>query len=105
MAEIEEALKGTKPFGMTFVRSHYIRVSTNVFQIVKHLNELAPGKYEALNERFKEIQKKVNPFVFPKSTLKDGPLVLPLQEVDKNLADQVGSKIANLGEIANQMQV
>ena len=31
MAEIEEALKGTQPFGMTFVRERCTRASTNVY--------------------------------------------------------------------------
>ena len=105
MAEMEEAVKGSRPFGMTFVRSHCIRASTNVFQIVKHLNELAPNKYEALYERFKEIQKKINQYISPKKVFKEGPLVLPLREVDKNLTDQVGSKIANLGEVRNRLHL
>jgi len=105
MAEMEEALKGTVPFGMTFVRSHCTTISINVFQIVKHLNELAHGKYEALYGRFNEIQDTINQFILPKSTLKKGPLVLPVKEVDKDLADQVGSKIANLGEIKNRIKI
>lgn len=105
MAEMEEALKGTEPFGMRFVRSHCTRVSTSVFQMVKHLNELAPDKYEALYVKFKEIQGKINPYLVSKRSLKEGPLVLPLQEIDKNFADQVGGKIANLGEIKNRLNI
>ena len=40
MAEIESALRGLTPFGMHFVRSRSTTVSINVFQMVKHLNEL-----------------------------------------------------------------
>ncbi|HUU81737.1 MAG TPA: PEP/pyruvate-binding domain-containing protein [Acidobacteriota bacterium] len=105
MAEMEAALKGTWPFGMNFVRSRCTGVSTNVFQIAKHLNELAPGKYEVLYERFKEIQKKINPFIRPRSIPGDGPLLIPFQEVDKTMADQVGSKLANLGEISKQIHL
>ncbi|MEJ2725522.1 MAG: PEP/pyruvate-binding domain-containing protein, partial [Deltaproteobacteria bacterium] len=103
MAEMEEALKGTWPFGMTFVRSRCTRVSTNVFQIAKHLNDLAPGKYEVLYHRFKDIQVKINPYIRPRSVSLEGPTVIPLQEVDKTMADQVGSKLANLGEIGNRI--
>jgi pyruvate,water dikinase len=52
MAEMEEALKGAIPFGMTFVQVRLIGVSTSVWQIIKHLNDLAPGKYESLYEKF-----------------------------------------------------
>lgn len=103
MAEMEEALKGTWPFGMSFVRSRCTSVSTSVFQIVKNLNDLAPGKYGALFGRFKEIQMKINPFISPHLLLRDGALVKPLREVDKSMADLVGSKMANLAEIGKQV--
>lgn len=105
MAEMEDALRGTWPFGMSFVRSRSTSVSTNVFQIVRHLNELREGKYESLYGRFKEIQKDINPFIYPKTATKEGPLVLPLRDVDRDMADQAGSKLANLGEIRNRLQL
>jgi pyruvate,water dikinase len=103
MAEMEEALRGTWPFGMTFVRSRCTRVSTSVFQIAKNMNDLSPGKYEVLYDRFKDIQIKINPYIRPRSVSREGPMVIPLQEVDKTMADQVGSKLANLGEIGKEM--
>ena len=103
MAEMEEALKGTWPFGMSFVRSRCTSVSTSVFQIVKNLNDLAPGKYSALLLRFKEIQMNINPYIRPPQLSHDGALVKPLREVDKSMADLVGSKMANLAEIGRQV--
>ncbi|MBW2615237.1 MAG: pyruvate, water dikinase [Deltaproteobacteria bacterium] len=105
MAEMEEALGGGQPFGMNFVQARLTGVSTSVWQIIKHLNDLAPGKYEALYGQFKEIQKKINQYVQRKSLGEEGPLVLPLDSVDKDMADQVGSKVANLGEIRNRIQL
>ena len=105
MAEMEEALGGGQPFGMTFVQARLTGVSTSVWQIIKHLNDLAPEKYAALYGQFKEIQKKINPYVQHKSLGEEGPLVLPLNSVNKDMADQVGSKVANLGEIRNRIQL
>jgi pyruvate, water dikinase len=105
MAEMEAALKGTWPFGMHFVRSRCTRVSTDVFQIVKNLNDLTPEKYKALFTRFKEIQMRINPFIRPKSLSLQGPFTIPMEQVDKSTTDQVGSKLANLGEIRKQFNV
>ncbi len=104
MAEIEEALQGSRPFGMPYVLSRCTSVSTSVWQIVQNLNELAPGgEYEELYEKFKEIQKRINPFVQRKTSSKEGPLVIPLADVDMDAADLVGEKMANLGEIKNRI--
>jgi pyruvate,water dikinase len=105
MAEIDEALKGTQPFGMNFVKSRCTLVAINVWQIVEHLNELAPGKYQELFERFREIQKRINPSLRSKHLSKEGPLVISFEEVDNSLVDTVGSKIANLGEIRNRLDL
>jgi pyruvate,water dikinase len=105
MSEMENALRGTQPFGMTFVRARCTRVSTSVWQIVKHLTELAPGKYEELFERFKDIQRQINPFLNHHVSLKSGPLVIPLPSINKDMFDQVGSKLANLGEIGTRMKL
>ncbi len=105
MVDIEEALRGNRPFGMRFVRSCCTRVSKSVFQIIKHLNSLAPGKYEVLYERFKDIQAGINLSLQPRSQENGGPLVLPLSESRRELADLAGPKMANLGELRNRLKV
>jgi pyruvate,water dikinase len=105
MAEMEEALKGTRPFGMSFVFARCTSVATNVWQIVKNLNELAPGKYEALFARFKEIQLKINPYIQRPDVKGEGPLIIPLHQIDASLTDRVGGKMANMGEIGNRLNL
>lgn len=105
MAEMEEGLRGTKPFGMNFVRSRCTAVSTSVWQIAKNLNDLAPGKYEGLYDRFKEIQLRINPFLAHSDAAREGPLVISLDDMDTETADQVGGKMANLGEIRNRLSM
>ncbi|MDA8139346.1 MAG: PEP-utilizing enzyme [Desulfobacteraceae bacterium] len=105
MSEIERALQGSTPFGMHFVRSQCTRISTDVFQIIKHINALAPNKYSVLFERFKEIQHQLNPFVHPSTCEIKGPLVMPMATVDRGSADQTGPKMANLAEVAKQLQL
>lgn len=105
MAEVEEALTGHRPFGMTFIQSRCTAVSTNVWKIVKTLNDLAPGKYEGLFERFREIQRNINQCLLPKMSVQEGPLVLPLEEADKDRVDLVGGKLANLGEVKKKIHL
>jgi pyruvate,water dikinase len=80
-------------------------VITHVWQITKCLNDLAPGKYAALQERFKSIREQINRIVGAAVRGKEGRLVLPLGEVTRALTDQVGGKMANLGEIRQRAGV
>ena len=103
MSEVEAALAGSQSFGMTFVRSRLTRISTSVFAVVRHMNELAPQGYGALLERFKEIQRQINPHVRVREAPTEGPLVMALGEVRPDQADLVGAKMANLAEICRRV--
>ncbi len=107
MAILEETLRSTKPYGLTHMRSLCTQIATHVFQLIKYLDDLAPGKYDALHQRFKEIQERINSSLSPSKPVIDekGKLVLPMNAVRSELADQVGGKIANLGEIGNALGI
>jgi pyruvate,water dikinase len=103
MSEMEETLRGSRPFGMSFVRANATAISVNVFRIVKNLDELAPKQYLELYARFQEIQDRINRELTQRDFLPADRLVYSLGEVDKTMADQVGGKMANLGEIKNRI--
>lgn len=103
MTDLEKALEGSQPFGMSFVRSNCTAVSVNVFRIIKHLDELAPGKYRELYASFKQIQDNINSTLAYKKTFGGTKLVMPLSEVTKDLLDEVGAKMANVATIKNEM--
>jgi pyruvate, water dikinase len=105
MADIEEALHGTRPFGMAFVRAACTSVAVNVFAMVRHIEKLAPGRYNELFTRFDVIQKAIDAILTRRKPVADERLVIPLDAVTKELADCVGSKMANLGEIRNSLKV
>jgi pyruvate,water dikinase len=103
MAEIEETLRGTRPFGITFVRARCTRMATQVWQMIRHLDDLAPGKYAPLRDRFRTIQDRINPFLGPQTRPTSGQLVLPLRDITAASTDDVGGKMASLGEVRNRV--
>ena len=103
MAEIEDALQGHRPFGMAFVRSCVTTVTVNVYQMVENLQRLAPAKYDALRERFDAISRAVEARLCCQRQIRDRRLVIGLEDVDKDMVDLVGSKMANLGELKNKL--
>src|SRR3989337_3449306 len=60
MSEMEETLRGSRPFGMSFLRANATAISVNEFRIIKNLDELAPKQYLELYSRFKEIQDRIH---------------------------------------------
>lgn len=103
MAEMETTLHGQRSFGMTFVRSHATAACVNVFALIRSLNELAGNKYQALVPIFQGIRENIEAVLNRRSTPPLSELVLPLNRVTKEMADGVGSKMANLGEITRAL--
>ncbi len=103
MAEIDEALLGTRTFGMHFVRSRCTQVTTSVLAVIRHLDGLAQGSYAGLQERFYEIQGRIRESLEPGSRPELGPMVLPLSGVGSGQAAHVGAKMARLGELRNRI--
>nr|WP_279343358.1 PEP/pyruvate-binding domain-containing protein [Fundidesulfovibrio terrae] len=88
---------------MSFVRSQATAASVNVFRIVKHLSEIAPGKYDSLFERLKDIQAQIAAVLDRQPHSEATELTLPLEAVGRETSDQVGSKMANLGDIMTRV--
>ena len=106
MAELEKAMTGNLPFGMKFIRSRTMGAYTRVYQIVKHLHALAPGKYKALSERLEAIRQTLESILVTHRPVDSSdPLVIPFSVLDKTYADQAGMKMASIGEIANRMHL
>ncbi|MEA4856963.1 MAG: PEP/pyruvate-binding domain-containing protein [Solidesulfovibrio sp.] len=102
MSEMEEALNGRRAFGMAFIRAHSTAASVNVYKIVEHLNAIAPGKYAALYNRIKDIQRRIGECWHHGGDDETSALVIPLEQAGRDLADQVGGKMAGLGEIVRR---
>lgn len=104
MTRIQKALKGEEPFSMTFVRGACTDVAARVYQIVRHLNELAPEEnYKKLFSRFSDIQERIDQSLSAREMVTEGPLTLWLDTISAANANQVGAKMATLGEAKNDL--
>jgi pyruvate,water dikinase len=103
MTDMEAALRSRHSFGMTFIRSHATATCVNVFNIIKYLNELTGNRYRGLETVFTGIERQIDAILTQRQTPAIAALVLPLTEVRQAMADGVGSKMANLGEITGEL--
>ena len=101
MAAMERAAAGGTPLGMSFVRSHSTAVGVSVFQMVRHLNTLAPDRFTSLYDRLQDIEAAIEIELASVPRPTDAPLVVPLDQIDQHHSEVTGLKMANLGEVAN----
>lgn len=105
MADMEDALRGGRPFGMHYVRGACTRVTANVFQMVRALNTLTGDRHAALYESFDTIRTSIESRLGHRVQSAAGPLVLPITAIGLDMADETGGKMANLGEIRRQLGI
>ncbi|MBW1791798.1 MAG: pyruvate, water dikinase [Deltaproteobacteria bacterium] len=100
MAEMEQALQSNRTFSMAFIRSRSTAVMVNVYKMVQCLIDMSDGKYKGLEKAFQEISNHVDSILEQEPVISTGDWILPLAKINKNYADQVGEKMANLGEVS-----
>jgi pyruvate,water dikinase len=103
MAAIEEMLHSGKPFGMAFVRGDLTALTVNVYKMVQSLIALSDGRYGELQDRFRHITGEIETILSRQPEVSGTAFVLTLEEIDRHSVDQVGAKMANLGEIRNRI--
>lgn len=100
MADMEECLAGGRVYGMAAVRAMCTRTASEVFRMVRCLCEIAPGRYETLQDRFKDIQSLVDDvIVVPAGAPAGGAMALSINGMGLEDVDEVGGKMAALGQV------
>ena len=105
MTELEEAALGHRHFGMHFVRSRATGAAAKVYNIVENLLYLAPGKYLGLRDSLRSIQDQIQLELASRQSSRRQDLVLDLCQITAQDMDDVGGKMANLGELGNSLKV
>ncbi len=103
MSEMEAALHSGKPFGMAFVRGQCTALGVQVYKMVQALLEMSNGRHADLQERFRITTGKIEAILSRQPDVVGTRLVLWMDEIDRRHVDQVGEKLANLGEIRNRI--
>ena len=96
MSDMGDALGGSRPVDMNFVRARCVGTVAAVGRMVEALCAMAPGRYEALREPLRAIAQDMDQAIHTRAPeTADGPLVLPLHKV-AGRPDLAGGKAATL---------
>lgn len=105
ISELEEKLQGDKVFGMAYVRSQSARAIFHALRMIRSFDALSDHRYPMLLDVFEGINSAVKDALRTRTdTLLVDP-VLPYDRITAEMADCVGGKNANLGEIKNRVHL
>jgi pyruvate,water dikinase len=102
LTELEQLLYENKPFTLDHVLAQSEDLISLVYDLAEDLNALSGGRYPGLFSSTERIGVQVLRDLARRKRLKKTELVLPLRSLSAVLADEVGGKAANLGEVANR---
>ncbi len=103
ISDIEEKLQGQKVFGMSYIRSRSAKAVFHALRMVKNLDDLSGHCYSSLFEVFEKINSNINQILNKKKEDLPSENILPYSMVNAEMADWVGGKNANLGEVHNKV--
>lgn len=103
MGELEEALRGFTPYGMQYVNTLCTRISTSIFQMVRHLGDLDHAGADELMSVLSDINARIMSSLEPEQVEQSGEYVVQLADVGRDHADLCGPKMAMLGEAGRSL--
>jgi len=99
MADIEEKLSAEYLFDRQYINTSVASMSEGISGIINCLDELSPGKYEGLHDRYCSISKEIERILSPEKEIPFSDLVIPIESLRGEMSAVAGGKIAHLGEI------
>lgn len=103
MADMEEKLSGDYLFDLQYIRATVSQLDQESAALVAALNGLGSGRYHNLTAALKRITAEVEQVLNRRREIPVAPLVISFDDLDAGLAEQVGGKNANLGEVKNRV--
>ncbi len=99
MTRLEEKLYNNQLISFPYLKGMIGNLSKRIANIVESLIQLSGGEHVALREVYGRLDKEIRRVLTGRKEPIYTPIVIPLTEIRKELADKVGNKMANLGEM------
>jgi pyruvate,water dikinase len=103
MADMEEKLSGDYLFDLQYIRATVTQLLQETSRLVEALNGLGGQRYHALAEALAQIGGEVEEVLYRRREIQPAPLVIDFEGLDAGMAEVVGGKNANLGEVKNRV--
>jgi len=105
MSEMGEVLSGEYIFDRKFIRDSTRELLDNVYQMIVHLDAIAPNKYQELFERFDEIKRALVEELKGNIYIPDYNYTIFYEDIEEGMEDIVGGKNAVLAVLQNVLEL
>ena len=105
IAELEQLYYGGRPFSLTDLRKKVRELSGEMKNLLEAFQDLSGGKYAALSEVYRTLEKELDRELNPHITYPSQDLVLPLEGISPEKRNLVGAKAGNLSAIKNDLKL
>ena len=102
ISDLEQIIFQDKPFSFAYVLRQTELLMGEVFSIVEDVNTMSGVRYTGLFDTMERVCEAVFSKLRKKKRLVESSLVLSLERVSLESANDVGGKAANLGEVCNR---
>ncbi|MCL4501533.1 MAG: PEP-utilizing enzyme [Deltaproteobacteria bacterium] len=105
MTDMEEKLSGDFLFDLQYIRASVSQLGEETATLVEALNSLGDHHYENLIASRRRIISEVNEALNQRREIQAAPLTISFDRLNLEMAETVGGKNANLGEVRNRVQL
>ncbi len=105
MADMGDKLGGEYVFDGQYIEDAAEKVSDQVFKLISGLSILTQRKNDELFLVYERIYQAIQEEFSGRHSLPSGNFVLPLSDLSSELIEQVGEKMATLGDVNNRLEM
>ncbi len=102
MTDMEEKLSGDYLFDFQYIRSSVDHLRDETMALVASLNNMGGNRYQNLTRVAEHILAEVEKVLNRRREIPLAPLVIAFADLNLSMAEVVGGKNANLGEVKNR---
>jgi pyruvate,water dikinase len=105
MTDMEEKLSGDFLFDLQYIRASVSQLAEETAALVDALNNLGDHRYDDLVDAFRRIITEVEDVLNRRREIPKAPLTISFDRLNLEMAEMVGGKNANLGEVINRVHL
>ena len=105
IAQLEDKLSGEYIFDINYLKKIVYQISGEIYRVIYNLNRISTNKYQELQKLHSDLHIQLEKIINSPTNYLNDKYILTNKEINSYNVESVGSKMANLGELKNQLKL